>query len=246
MASIRELGACLGLPGTFTILGDFFGYASAPPWLTAPSQKHLPASLSVLEQVRRIQQPYFNLYLVRVGVNPGDLFLEPEEEENVDCAVQLTRDIYAQIGVGIGRVDRWWYIPYGSKYDVIDDDCEADELIDAYDLPDDGIKVFFVTAWLGNTVGRTDGDKDGSAVLLRSRGPGSTFILAARTLAHEMGHMFGLGHQNDDASNLMCQGGHVTELSNLKTADFIPAATHFYDWQGDDVREDEDWLRGPC
>jgi hypothetical protein len=261
-ASVRALGACLGLSGTFTILGDFFGYASAPPWTLGPSeeQARLPKSLSLLTQVKRLRQPHFNLNLVRVGVNPSDLLLEPREEENVDCAVQLTRDIYAQIGVGIGRVDRWWYIPYGTQYDVIDDDCEANELIDAYDLPDDGIKVFFVTAWYGDgSVGLTDFDQDGSVVLLRSHYGDDTYVATARALAHEMGHMFGLDHQNDHPSNLMCQGGHAKKGLGIGDGQMIPDTTHFYDWQAEQVkagyelqladrvvRVPSPWMRGPC
>ena len=77
----------------------------------------------------------------------------------------------------------------GTGYDVIDDDCEADELIDAYDLPADGFKVFFVTAWPCSsssscTVGRTDGDGDGSVVLLQT-----DWVATGRAFAHELGHV---------------------------------------------------------
>jgi hypothetical protein len=240
MASLRQLAACLGLLPTFSVVRDFFGYASPPPWANAPAQPNLPQSLSLLTQVKRIRQPHFNLNLIRVGTL-DDGVLDPVDEENVDCAVQLARNIYAAIGVGIGRVDRWWYIPrsWETGYDVINDDCEADELIDAYDLPENGIKVFFVTEWYGDTVGRTDGDEDGSVVLLRPK----NWLGTGRTLAHELGHMFGLGHENDNTSNLMAQSGN---LSDAEKANPIPATTGFYTRQVEDVKEDEEWIREAC
>jgi hypothetical protein len=208
----------------------------------------------VLNQARLVRKPHFNLNIVRVGTTDQGLFPQSVHEEEVDAAVHLARRVYAGIGVGIGKVKRWWYIPTsdGTGYDVIDDDCEADELIDAYDLPDDGIKVFFVTAWPCSnpnscTVGRTDGDGDGSVVYLQ---PGD-FVGTGRALAHEIGHMFGFDHENDDGNNLMCQGGTAKNLLGITDDnDLIPDTTGFYDWQAAAVRRDQGtynpWTYGAC
>jgi hypothetical protein len=242
VASIRQLGACLGLPERFSIVRHFFGYATPPPWPT--SQTNVPKSISLLTQAKLVRQPHFNLHLIRVGTNDQGDYPQANEDE-VDAAVQLARRVFAEINVGIGRVKRWWYVALseGTGYEVIDDDCEADDLIDAYDLPSDGIKVYFVLAWLpcfppglppvpgstGCTVGRTDGDKDGSVVLLQ---PSANFVATGRTLAHELGHVLGFGHENGDPNNLMCQGGTAKNGLGITNDDnLIPATTGFYDWQ---------------
>jgi hypothetical protein len=267
VASIRALAACLGIGGTISVVRDFFGYASAPPWKNAQNtQTHVPQSLSLLTQARLVRQPHINLHVVRVGTTDNGVFPQAAAEEEVDAAVQLARRVFAEVNVGIGRVHRNWVIPlsWGTGYDVIDDDCEADELIDAYDLPPDGIKIFFVTAWPCGipgwpsglpkfwtcTVGRTDGDGDGSVVYLQ---PGNC-VGTGRSLAHEIGHVFGFDHENDDGNNLMCQGGTAKSLLGITDDDnLIPATTGFYDWQTAILRRTHadgpfmaSWQSDPC
>ena len=172
-------------------------------------------------------------------------FLEPEHEQQVDAAVQLARRVFAEIDVGIGKVTRRWVVARseGTGFDVINDDCEADALIDAYDLPSDGIKVFFVTDWpcasaTSCTVGRTDGDKDGSVVLLMD----GDYVGTGRALAHELGHVLGFGHENNDPANLMCQGGTAKQALGITNDQMIPATTGFYDWQVEAIRAAADAL----
>jgi hypothetical protein len=109
MASLKAMARCIALddPNSFSVVKDFFGYASPPPWRLAPSQTDLPQFLSLLRQMQLLRQKHFHLDLIRVGAGANGL-LHPIDEECVDCAVQLTRDTYATAGIGIGRVNRWW------------------------------------------------------------------------------------------------------------------------------------------
>src|SRR4051812_5670610 len=126
MASLKRLAACIGLGPRFFVVGDFFGYRSAPPWNLAPSQTGLPQSLSLATQMKRLQQTHVHLNLITVGASAAD-------KQNLDSAVQVTRDIYASFGIGIGRVQHW-FIPAESGYAVISDDCEAEDLVDEYGI----------------------------------------------------------------------------------------------------------------
>jgi hypothetical protein len=58
MVSIRQIASCIGLSGNLSIIGDFFGYTRVPSG----------APLSLLTQVRRLQQRHIHLNLIRVGI----------------------------------------------------------------------------------------------------------------------------------------------------------------------------------
>lgn len=233
MVSIRQLAGCLGLPSDFSLLGNFFGYASPPPWTNADSQASLPQQLSVLTQAKRVQKKHVHLDIIRVGTDSNDT-LPVADEENVDCAVQWARDIYANIGLGIGRVNRWWLIPLsdGTGYEAIGDDCEAEDLVDEYTAPGGGIDVFFVDTYVGDTVGLTPAKGDGVVVESRT----NDFLGTARTFSHELGHFFGLGHQNDKLNNLMCQS---------KPANDMPVSIQLTQSQADTVLAHSD-VQPPC
>jgi hypothetical protein len=208
MTSLRELALCIGLPQDFSVITHFFGYASSPPWNLAPSQTNLPQSLSLLTQMKRLHQPHFHLNLIRVGTGSNGL-LPAVDEQNLDCAVHITRRIYAAVGIGIGRVERWWMVPESDNtgYDVINDDCEAADLVDEYTVPNDGVDCFFVPSYVDKTAGLCPAFADGVVVESRE----NTFVGTARTMAHELGHLFGLGHENDAPMNLMAQTSIVTQ-----------------------------------
>ena len=211
------------------MVGHFFGYASPPPWNLAPSQANLPQSLSVLTQMKRVQQTYFNLNLIRVGASSFDGLLNAIDEENLDCAVQISRDIYAAAGIGIGRVERWWMIQ-STSYETIDDDCEAEDLVDEYTVPNNGVDCFFVPVYVGSTNGIMPDD----GVVVESRE--NNFLGTARTMAHELGHYFDLGHQNGSPNNLMCQ---------TKFANPMPGSAQLSSSQIDTIKE-QDAMRDPC
>ena len=235
MASLRAVAACVGITGDFRVVREFFGYASPPPWNLAPmsQQASLPQSLSLLTQVKRCQQTHFHLDCVRVGTGSDNL-LAAVDEQNLDCAVQMARDIYGAAGIGIGRYNRWWLIPLSDNtgYDVIDDDCEASDLVDEYDAPGGGADVFFVQAYAGSTVGLHPWKGDGVVVESRE----TDFLGTARTFSHELGHYFDLGHENDKPNNLMCQ---------TSKANPMPGSTQLNSGQVSDVKDHDD-MNGAC
>jgi hypothetical protein len=224
VASLRELAGCIGLPDNFALVGDFFGYASAPPWNLAPSQNLLPQSLSVLTQAKRLQLTHFHVNVIRVGASEFDGLMNAIDEQNLDCAVQMTRDIYAPFGIGIGRVIRWWMIQ-NTSYETIDDDGEAEDLVDEYTVTNDGVDCFFVPLYKGGIGGITE--FDGVVVQSRVKSKEGGFPGTARSMAHEFGHYFGLGHENGSPGNLMCQ----STLANP-----MPGGTNLNDDQVDEMK----------
>ena len=233
MALLSRAAACIGLPPNFSVVRDFFGYASAPPWNLAPSQANLPQSLSLLTQMNRLGRKHFHVNFIRVGTDANNL-LPAVDEQNIDCAAQITRDIYGAAGIGIGRVMRWWLIPLSDNtgYDVIDDDDEAEELVDEYSVSNGGVDCFVVPVYVGSTNGVFPGKGDGIVVESRE----TNFLGTARTMAHEFGHYFGLDHENDSPNNIMCQ----TSVANP-----MPASTELNSDQIGDILDHDD-LTDPC
>jgi hypothetical protein len=125
-------------------------------------------------------------------------------------AIQVARDVYAQQGLGIRRLN-WQNIPEDrvGGYTDIANRAEAVNLADDWSGPAGGIDVFLV-----QTIGDADGwshapgagpcDKNADddltgPVLEITQGARITGIL----LAHETGHYLGLAGGTDGASNLM-------------------------------------------
>ena len=213
MASLRSLAACIGVTGEFSVVRDFFGHGSPPPWRPVSEDNIPPSSLSLLTQIRRLQQPYFNINVVRVGTNSDGIFAAEGvddidaavHEKNVDSAVALAREIYGAIGVGIGRVERYGIRAADTHYEVINSHAEAAELVDekAGIGSPDGIDVFVVFAYLDASGKCPPWQQTGVVVDSEEK----DFPYTAHTFSHELGHFFlGRGHENE-LSNLMTGDG---------------------------------------
>ena len=216
-ASLRDMAACIGITGTFSVVEHFFGYLS------------VPQDLSILNQVRRLQNRYVNMNLVRVGVE----FFSAADELEIDRAVQNTRDTYAMVNLGVGRVRRYFITDAdANNHENIGSDGEAEDLTNEWTVDNRALDIFFVLTYSGDAIGlsRVDGpcDKDakgmdGSVVAIET-------ALTGAVLAHEAGHYLGLDHSDDD-NNLMFRS--------------VPNGGNLTNNQGADMR-DHCFVRSPC
>lgn len=208
MASLRDIAQCIGITGNFTVIGDFFGYLAAPQ------------DLSLLTQVRRLQGKHVHMNLIRVGI---ESFTAADEAE-IDRAVQFTRDTYATVNLGVGRVTRWFITTdEANGHDNIGSDGEAEDLTNEWTVDNHALDVFFVLSYAGTTVGlsRVDGpcDKDakgmdGSVVAIDE-----SSSTTSSALAHECGHYLGLGHVSDPNRLMFTSAPNGGQLTSGEGAD---------------------------
>ena len=260
MLSLRSYAHCIGIRSAFRLRRDFFGYETSPPWGAANA---LPRSVSLRTQMQRLNLQYFNLSVIKVGaaLDGSDGYWDLPKAQEIDCSIQLSREIYANLGFGIGRVTRWDLpgvsrsvgqnsfevlgVGVGQGFDRLFDRGSPNNLVQGWEAAADGIEVFVVENYAGaDGVGNTPWGEDGFIVEIRGL---MALFPAARTLAHELGHFlirggyFGNEHR-DDPTHLM------TQSSNAPVATDIPSllrTTRLYSQELRDIRT-SDWVKAPC
>jgi len=208
MTSLRTIANCISITGEISIIRDFFGYKSgvyghmsfedvaAKGVDGVAIDPNAPGRLSLLQQVDLLKGPHINLDLIRVGIED---FTTVREQE-LDVAVQITRELYARIGLGVGRVLRFSIKKADARgLTVIETEDDVYELIDNFSAPGGGMDVFFVK----DIELRADGEtpvKDPEGTVVSLTGSTTTGI----ALAHELGHYLGLDHVSL-STNLMSE-----------------------------------------
>lgn len=217
-ATIRQRASCIGVNNTtLSVIRDFFGFQEGPT----------TAGVSLLAQMRRLQNRHVHMNIILVGTET----YSAADISEVDAAIQFTRDSYAQVNLGVGRI-LWFNIPVSQsrgREDIGSDD-EAETLTDEWTVDNNALDIFIVQTYAGTTIGlsRVDGPcnkdakgMDGSVVAIESSVNTTGFVLA-----HEAGHYLGLDHSRS-SGNLMFgtvpNGGALTggQGSNMRDHCFV-------------------------
>lgn len=190
--SVRQVAAgCLGAPANFSVVRDVLGFVLGMPAGTA---------ISLRRQLELASGPALDINMILVGAS---LFTAADLDET-SSGLQTLRDIYAQVNLGIRKVN-WQQISTqdAGGYVVITSGSQACDLTDDFSGPDGALDVFVVRVMQGaggwSPVGGpcSHAEKDtmtGSVVSLNNIPSDS-----GNTFAHEIGHYLGLPHCEDDS-----------------------------------------------
>jgi hypothetical protein len=176
--------------------------------------------------------------------------------EKLDYAIYKTRNIYAQVNLGVGRVQHYFVLAADANgFDVVNDD-EATDIRKQWTVHNAGIDAFVVRGINGSLLGRSpvngSCNKGSKRDGLLAGDATRSFDGLARTFAHEIGHFLGLDHNHDDddcpntaagRDNLMAQTGCANDVPNTNTD--IRNATNLTDEQGGEMRGHCS-VRNPC
>ena len=138
--------------------------------------------------------------------------------EEMDAALQFTRDNYAQVSLGVGRIEHFVIsTAQADGAENINSGDEAEELTNDWTVPNSALDIFWVLTYSGSVIGRSRVDgpcnksakgMDGSVVAIEESVNTTGFVLA-----HEAGHYLALSHSSSD-TNLMFRsvpnGGNLT------------------------------------
>ena len=212
--SLKQMAACIGLPASISLLGDFYGFRER----LVPTVSGGSATLSLKQQLALLKGPHIHIDIVHVGT------IGSNDDATIDAAVHVCRTVFATVGLGVGRVRRFVISASDADgLDVIDSPSEKYDLLGAWNAAGSGVDVFMVNEIAYDTVsgsagyipdecGDTPGsDEDGVIVDVNLAASA-----VARTFTHELGHFLGLSHTCGEFSgNPPCAA--PCQASNLMT-----------------------------
>ncbi len=218
--SLRSIAErCLGVSGDLSVNNDVYGYifreadGSVFGVLDSSGSDRLPLSgepttRSLKRHLEALSGQAVDLVLFLVG-HEDDFSgaFNRDELTKIQYAIQITRDLYVQAGLGVRRLN-WRRIPLADAggYVNIADRAEAENLTDDFSGPESGIDVFFVqsigvAAGWSNILGPCDKNffwgLTGAVLEVSGR---RRFL--GIVLGHELGHYLTLPHA-DTITNMM-------------------------------------------
>jgi Matrixin len=170
--------------------------------------------VSILTQIRRLQGRHVHMNFIRVG---SDQFTDADIAE-IDAALQFTRENFAQVGLGVGRIEHHGISTVNADgLEHIESDDDAVELTDDWTIYNSALDIFFVLTYAGGWTGisavggpcnKDAKGMDGSVVAIENDANKTAYVLA-----HEAAHYLGLSHSSS-SDNLMYKnlpnGGRLT------------------------------------
>lgn len=261
MISLRQVAACLDVDdgSHISTLRDILGFSRRR--VPTDPDSTVTASVSMLQFTNQIQGDHIHLNVIRVGFDAVSAATQDEYDHKIDYSVYRARNIFSQVNIGIGRVERYFITStQADGLDIINSEDEANELWSSWSAPgDDVLDVFMVRDIIGfaglSPIGgdcekptKRDGLVGGDIV--RATATDLDFERVARTFAHEIGHFLGRDHNHADGScpntagrrNLMAQTGCVT---NNGIAANVRAAVQLTQGQGNTM-DDHCSIRNGC
>ena len=200
MVSVRNVCNLLGLRGNVSILRDFFGYINN-------GQQNRSSLIRAIDLLRG---NYFNINIIIVA---SDLYNNAQLME-IDRALEVTRDIYANHGIGIGCIQRFNILQANSMgLQTINNDTDYQNLLRSFSFAGQAIDVFFIRLFVGLPIGRSP--VNGTCIKDNNSNDGLVVSIEATqaetniAFAHELGHYLGLSHVCTVASGT-CAGGTCT------------------------------------
>ncbi len=200
MNTFRQHAACVGASGDFSVMSQVLGFARGR---LPPDPSGAAASVSMRDQINAVAGRHVHVNVITVGFDALSAAARATAAERIDFAILRTREIYRPVNLGVGRVLHWFITQAEADgADDIGSEDEAEELWDAWTVPNNGLDVYMVRTISGDFIGLSpvDGacdkdDKDDGLVGGRiDRGADGV----ARTFAHEIGHYLGLEHTHGD------------------------------------------------
>jgi Metallo-peptidase family M12B Reprolysin-like len=202
VTTLRMLAHCLDRSGTVSIVHDVLCYHTGLPEHT---------NTSLLDHIRALRGKHIHLDVIFVGVEQFNIVAK----RKVDSAVFKLRETYAQVDLGVARVEYFQMTESeAGDYAVIDSKLEAFELTSRFSGPnDDALDAFVVANYdlddehAGIAAINVACDKD------RAKMTGAVFgkdftgvpldpVMLGQVMAHEVGHLLGLRHVTN-VGNLM-------------------------------------------
>ena len=219
MKSVKDTLNCIGVDTNrdLSVLGDLFGFFERR--VPTDPDRSVTASVSVQNQLRALAGSHVHLNMIIVGFDTLSAADQQTASNKVDYSVYRTRNIFAPVGLGVGRVEHFAISAAESGgRDDLGSEGEADDLSDEWSVPNNGLDIFLVrnisdSDFIGISPRPGDCDKGDKDDGLIGGEINLGFESFSRTVAHEVGHFLDLSHNHGDdcptttsgQNNLMAQ-----------------------------------------